>query len=75
RFECPCHGSKFTANGSYIEGPAPRGLDRFPVTIIYADGTESVTDSTGGPVPLSPGKTIVDIRINTGSRILGPWNT
>lgn len=30
RFECPCHGSKFEGDGSYIEGPAPRGLDRFP---------------------------------------------
>ncbi len=74
RFECPCHGSKFTGNGSYIEGPAPRALDRFPVTIIYADGTEATTDGSGGPVPLEEGKTIVDIRINTGSRILGPQN-
>src|SRR5690606_13616135 len=22
RFECPCHGSKFNLNGTYIEGPA-----------------------------------------------------
>jgi len=34
RFECPCHGSKFTGNGSYIEGPAPRAWDGFAVTII-----------------------------------------
>lgn len=33
RFECPCHGSKFTREGYYIEGPAPRSLDRFEVTI------------------------------------------
>lgn len=72
RFECPCHGSKFTGNGSYIEGPAPRGLDRFPVTVVYSDGTEASTDGTGGPVPLDPNKTIVDIRVDTGSRILGP---
>ncbi len=26
RFECPCCGSKFTHDGTYIEGPAPRGL-------------------------------------------------
>ncbi len=27
RFECPCHGSKFSREGFYIEGPAPRSLD------------------------------------------------
>ena len=31
RFECPCHGSKFHLDGTYIEGPAPRSLDRFVV--------------------------------------------
>ncbi len=33
RFECPCHGSKYTHDGYYIEGPAPRSLDSFLVTI------------------------------------------
>lgn len=32
-FECPCHGSKYSINGEYRDGPAPRGLDRFPVEI------------------------------------------
>ncbi|MBK8049634.1 MAG: Rieske 2Fe-2S domain-containing protein [Anaerolineales bacterium] len=32
RFECPCHGSKFSREGFYIEGPAPRSLDTFPIT-------------------------------------------
>lgn len=32
-FECPCHGSVFNIKGEYIAGPAPRGLDRFPITI------------------------------------------
>jgi cytochrome b6-f complex iron-sulfur subunit len=32
-FECPCHGSKYRLNGEYYGGPAPRGLDRFPIAV------------------------------------------
>lgn len=32
-FECPCHGSKYNRWGEWQDGPAPRGLDRFPSTI------------------------------------------
>jgi len=35
-FECPCHGSKYNQAGEYQLGPAPRGMDRFPLTV--ADG-------------------------------------
>ncbi|MGJ3240235.1 MAG: ubiquinol-cytochrome c reductase iron-sulfur subunit [Anaerolineae bacterium] len=72
RFECPCHGSKFEGNGGYIEGPAPRGLDRFPVVVTYTDGTTVSTPSEGGPVVLEPNRTIASIEVDTGSRILGP---
>jgi len=72
RFECPCHGSKFEGDGSYIEGPAPRGLDRFTIEVVYNDGTVAASDSTGGPVPLESGKTVAEIRVNTGSRVNGP---
>ena len=34
RFECPCHGSKFSYEGYYIEGPAPRSLDTFAITQV-----------------------------------------
>lgn len=30
-FECPCHGSKYTAIGEYFAGPAPRNMDVFAV--------------------------------------------
>lgn len=72
RFECPCHGSKFEANGSYIEGPAPRGLDRFTIEIVYTDGTSTTSDGSGSPVPLDPGKQVESVRVDTGSRVLGP---
>jgi cytochrome b6-f complex iron-sulfur subunit len=32
-FECPCHGSKYNNAGEYQDGPAPRGMDRFAVTV------------------------------------------
>jgi thiosulfate dehydrogenase [quinone] large subunit len=36
-FACPCHGSRFHADGSLINGPATRGLTSIPVTVV--DGT------------------------------------
>jgi cytochrome b6-f complex iron-sulfur subunit len=43
-FECPCHGSKYNNAGEYKLGPAPRGLDRFPIEIV--DGNVVVDTST-----------------------------
>lgn len=34
---CPCHGSKFTPEGKKIEGPAPRPLPHYSITLT-ADG-------------------------------------
>lgn len=69
RFECPCHGSKFELNGKYIEGPAPRSLDRFRTTVVFEDGTTAVTDASGAPIPLEGRGNIVAIRIDTGDRV------
>jgi cytochrome b6-f complex iron-sulfur subunit len=33
QFVCPCHASAFEPDGDVINPPAPRPLDRFPVTI------------------------------------------
>lgn len=35
-FECPCHGSKYNGHGEYSQGPAPRNLDRFGVSVNEA---------------------------------------
>jgi cytochrome b6-f complex iron-sulfur subunit len=48
-FECPCHGSKYRLNGEYYSGPAPRGLDRFPVVI---SGSSVMVDT--GTVVVGP---------------------
>ncbi len=71
RFECPCHGSKYQVDGTYIEGPAPRSLDRFATTIIFTDGTSVTSNEIGDPLPLE-GRTIQQIRVDTGTRLFRP---
>jgi cytochrome b6-f complex iron-sulfur subunit len=67
-FECPCHGSKYNRAGEYKLGPAPRGLDRFPLTVeggvvkvntaIIVTGPPRGTNTTGqdpeGPFCVTP---------------------
>jgi cytochrome b6-f complex iron-sulfur subunit len=40
-FECPCHGSRYDHVGEQKRGPAPRGMDRFVVSVqggnVYGD--------------------------------------
>jgi Rieske Fe-S protein len=33
QFFCPCHNAIFSKDGSVIEGPPPRALDRFEVKV------------------------------------------
>ena len=76
RFECPCHGSKFQFDGTYIEGPAPRDLDRFVVQLVDAEGkvvaqTDEDPDSPayGAPFALPPNADNLRIVVKTGKRI------
>jgi cytochrome b6-f complex iron-sulfur subunit len=48
-FECPCHGSKYRLTGEYFSGPAPRGLDRFPIQVV---GGQVIVDT--GTVETGP---------------------
>ncbi len=62
-FECPCHGSQYNRVGEKKGGPAPRGLDRFPVTV------------SGGNVMVATGTVIQGppIGVNTtGQEAEGP---
>jgi cytochrome b6-f complex iron-sulfur subunit len=72
KFICPCHGSQFEANGDFIQGPAPRNLDRFVVQAVDPATGEVVAETdlaTGGPLPL-PSENVL-VQVDTGQRING----
>lgn len=69
-FECPCHGSQYNQVGEKKGGPAPRGMDRFPMEVtpgnelivntgVVIQGPPIGTNTTGqeaeGPNCLSEG--------------------
>lgn len=41
-FECPCHGSRYNQAGERRAGPAPRGMDRFAMSV---EGGNFVVDT------------------------------
>ncbi len=43
-FECPCHGSQYNQVGEKRGGPAPRGMDRFAMSV--SDGVLTVDTGT-----------------------------
>jgi len=45
KFKCPCHGSGFIKTGINIEGPAPRPLERYKITLAE-DGQILVDKNT-----------------------------
>ncbi|HYY08560.1 MAG TPA: Rieske 2Fe-2S domain-containing protein [Actinomycetota bacterium] len=48
-FECPCHGSKYNGAGEYQLGPAPRGMDRFPIDVVGGRVMVDTSDLQLGP--------------------------
>jgi cytochrome b6-f complex iron-sulfur subunit len=69
-FECPCHGSQYNQVGEKKGGPAPRGMDRFPMEVTAANelivdtgdviqgppiGTNTTGQEAEGPNCLSSG--------------------
>jgi cytochrome b6-f complex iron-sulfur subunit len=44
KFKCPCHGSGFYISGINFEGPAPRPLERFKVSL--ADDGQMLVDKS-----------------------------
>lgn len=72
KFICPCHGSQFTPAGEYLQGPAPRSLDRFVIQIVDPDSGRVLaeTNPNGDPLPL-PSNPNAIVRVDTGARLRG----
>ena len=60
-FKCPCHGSHYNVDGEYLDGPAPRSLDRFAMSfsgdnVVVSTGTLNNTvphpDATTRIIPV-----------------------
>jgi cytochrome b6-f complex iron-sulfur subunit len=50
-FECLCHGSKYSILGEKRDGPAPRGMDSFPVTVADGAYVVNTAEVISGPPP------------------------
>jgi cytochrome b6-f complex iron-sulfur subunit len=60
-FKCPCHGSHYNVDGEYLDGPAPRSLDRFTMSF------------QGGNVVVDTGKLNQTVaRPASATRVLAP---
>ncbi len=76
KFLCPCHGSQFTDDGKYIQGPAPRDLDSFVIQAIDPESGEVIAESSedGSPLPIPEDQDVI-IKVDTGSKIIGAPNS
>ena len=72
KFICPCHGSQFNLDGSYIQGPAPRSLDTFAVQVVDAQTNEVIAATAeDGTPPQIPADREVILRVDTSKKIIG----
>jgi cytochrome b6-f complex iron-sulfur subunit len=72
KFVCPCHGSQFEPDGDFIQGPAPRSLDRFVVQVVDPNTGDVLAESADGSPLKIPNNPDAIIRVDTGRRIPGP---
>jgi cytochrome b6-f complex iron-sulfur subunit len=50
-FECLCHGSQYSILGEKRGGPAPRGMDRFPISVADGAYVINTAEVVSGPPP------------------------
>jgi cytochrome b6-f complex iron-sulfur subunit len=49
RFECPCHGSRYDLGGEWVQGPAPRGMDRYDLKLVAGNLVADTSKLITGP--------------------------
>lgn len=74
QYVCPCHGSSFAEDGTHLQGPAPRSLDRFALYVETPAGDllAQTDPTTGSPLPVPPTLASEDMLlvVDTGRQIL-----
>lgn len=75
KFICPCHGSQFTYESMFIQGPAPRSLDLFVMTAVNEQTGEELARTTepNSPIPVFDDPAVVYF-VDTGSKLVGLSN-
>ncbi len=72
RFECPMCGSRFSWDGHYFYGPAPRSLDQFVVEIVTGRTVAAKTTLTEDAIEAPRFASLeAEIVVDTGKTIQG----
>lgn len=70
-FNCPSHGTQYSADGSYRAGPAPRGLDRYEYSFVNHDQREIASTYKGEPLNLAHYANAVGVQIYPDRLLMG----
>jgi cytochrome b6-f complex iron-sulfur subunit len=69
-FKCPCHGSHYNVDGEYLDGPAPRSLDRFALSF---NGGNVVVDTGALNNHIERPDPTTRMLPGPGNNPTGPW--
>lgn len=73
KFICPCHGSQFGRDSTYIYGPAPRSLDLFKMSAVDEASGEVLAETveSNEAIEVFDDNPNVVYVVDTGAKIIG----